>query len=301
MRQDGLLLVDKPIGMTSHDVVSRLRKVFQTRKIGHAGTLDPDASGLLLVCVGDATRLIEYMVADDKAYEGEIHFGVQTDTDDATGQVIAKESAAALTNANLREVERLFRGELEQQVPKYSAVHIDGERAHALARAGIDFVPPVRLVCIHQLSFEPLIHSSDGAEATARFFVACSKGTYIRSLCRDVGVTLRVPAHLSGLRRVKSGYASIDAAVSLDELGQSSQPHMYLRNPRVGLLHLSSLNLDEGDVTRLALGQKIVVAKRLSSPLLLVLLDGEIAAIVMAESHDNGTLLKPRKVFWKRR
>lgn len=296
MTKSGLLVVDKPVGPTSHDVVSRVRRLMNTKKVGHAGTLDPDASGLLLVCVGRATRMLEYMTSDVKSYEGNVVFGVATDTDDAVGQVVAQSDATHLTIRDISTVARRFVGEIEQQVPRFSAVHIDGERAYALARRGQSFTPPTRTVRIHALqlfSFE-----YEHRIIRASFSVTCSKGTYIRSLCRDLGQALGVPAHMSSLRRTASGNVNISSAVPLEILQGSSHPELYVQNPLVAFEDWPRVELTDSEFIRLSQGQRIAwtaTTHPLKSRLLAVYHD-EIAAVVDLEKTD-GLWMTPRKVF----
>ncbi len=208
----GVLLVDKPVGPTSFDVVQRVRRALGTRKAGHTGTLDPAATGLLAVCLGDATRLVPFLMAGEKSYRGLVRFGAATDTLDAAGTILRTCDASHLKRD---AVEREVRGleAIDSQVaPMYSAKRVDGERLHELARRGeeVERVPfPVQ---IHEARLE----SFDPPDATV--FVRCSKGTYIRTLAETLGERLGTCAHLAGLRRLSSGTFSVDAALTLDEV-----------------------------------------------------------------------------------
>ena len=205
----GILLVDKEQGWTSHDVVAKARGITHQRKIGHTGTLDPMATGLLVLCLGDATRLVEYMTGHDKRYEGTICLGATTDTDDAEGSVISRAPVPVLTHDTLRQLERQFTGPLRQRPPAYSAVKVAGQRAYAAARAGNPLELAERTVTIHRLYLEQL------GPDQLRAMVDCASGTYIRSLARDIGAALGCGAHLMALRRLGAGRFDVSDAVSL--------------------------------------------------------------------------------------
>jgi tRNA pseudouridine55 synthase len=210
----GVIAVDKPSGMTSHDVVARLRRFTGEGRIGHAGTLDPAATGLLLVCVGPATRLSDALMAGDKTYEARVVFGAATDTDDAEGVVVAEAPLPAeLADEDFaRAVLAGFIGEQEQMPPAYSAIKKQGKKAYELARAGKAVELEPRRVTIHALRL---------VEATAEYWdieATVSKGTYVRSLARDLGEAVSSRAHLSALRRTRSGQVSVEQAHTLEEL-----------------------------------------------------------------------------------
>jgi len=217
----GLLVVDKPAGLTSHDVVARTRRVASTRRVGHTGTLDPMATGVLVLCLGRATRLIPYLEEaggpEAKEYEARIRFGFETTTDDALGEVRGDVvSRPALTQDALRAGLASFVGRIQQTPPAFSAKKIGGERAYALARRGTEVnLDPVS-VEVGQAELLAL----DGDTATVRF--ACSRGTYIRALARDLGRALGVGAHLTALRRTRSGRAGLEAAIPLDRMNAES-------------------------------------------------------------------------------
>lgn len=227
MSAGGLLLVDKPAGPSSHDVVARVRRAARTRRVGHAGTLDPFATGLLVVAVGPATRLLPYVHGEPKVYEATVQFGWETDTDDATGQ-ITREAAppeASVLRDPLHPVrlaaEATLTGSIQQVPPAFSAKHVDGARAYDLARRGRDVeLPPVPVV-VHGWTW--LGASTDG-DATRQLHVriACGGGTYIRALARDLGRALGSAAHCATLRRVQSGAALVTEAVAWDALEPGS-------------------------------------------------------------------------------
>ncbi|AYF98866.1 tRNA pseudouridine(55) synthase TruB [Protaetiibacter intestinalis] len=211
----GVLLVDKPQGVTSHDVVARARRILGTRKVGHAGTLDPMATGLLLLGVDSATRLLTYLVGLDKEYTATIRLGVATDTDDADGTPISEADASGVTDAAVAAGIAALTGELEQVPSSYSAIKVDGRRAYDLARAGEEVTLAARRVVIR--SFELLATRRAGTAVELDVRVECSSGTYIRSLARDLGAGLGVGGHLTALRRTRVGPFRIDDAVTLPD------------------------------------------------------------------------------------
>jgi tRNA pseudouridine55 synthase len=208
---NGIVVVDKPEGPTSFDVVARLRRVFKTKSIGHCGTLDPLATGVLVVAVGSYTRLVRVLTADDKRYTATIAFGTSTTTDDREGDVVARVDPSNLTVEMLRAVLPRFTGALKQRPPAYSAIHVDGKRAHELARAGEAVDLAERDVVVRSID----VVAFEGARAIVD--VRCGKGTYIRALARDIGDALGVPAHLAALRRTESGAYTLSDAVGLDD------------------------------------------------------------------------------------
>ncbi|MCL4230824.1 MAG: tRNA pseudouridine(55) synthase TruB [Dehalococcoidia bacterium] len=217
MALNGILLVDKQGGWTSHDVVAKARRLTGQRKIGHTGTLDPMATGLLVLCLGSATRLVEYMVSHDKHYEGLIALGATTATDDAEGEILASRPVPVLSDERLRELERGFMGELQQRPPAYSAVKVAGQRAYAVARRGGVPVLAERRVAVHDVRLEP----AGPGHLLVR--VHCGPGTYVRSLARDIGEAIGCGAHLAALRRTASGSFRVESAVTLQELETLAQ------------------------------------------------------------------------------
>lgn len=210
---DGLLLIDKPAGVTSHDVVDIIRRRFRIRQVGHGGTLDPAATGLLILLVGQATRRASVLLGADKSYLATLHLGIITETQDGMGRVLETREVGSLT---LLQIERAcvhFRGEIEQEVPAYSAVRIRGRRSYEWARAGIAIPRQKRRVTIHELKVTG-VRLPD-----VELDVTCSKGTYIRTLCADLGTQLGCGGHMSQLRRVRAGPFSVDQAVKPEEAG----------------------------------------------------------------------------------
>ena len=219
---DGIVIVDKPTDWTSQDVVSKLRGVLQTRRIGHGGTLDPMATGVLPVFVGRGTRAVEFFEHAEKTYETVLRFGITTDTEDITGTVLTR-SPVNITREALESTLQNFRGEIQQIPPMYSALKVNGQKLYDLARKGKEVERQPRTITIHDLEL------LDFTGETATLRVACSKGTYIRTLCKDIGESLGCGGCMESLRRVKAGAYTIGEAIPLQTLIESDDPGQYLR------------------------------------------------------------------------
>lgn len=223
--KDGLLLLDKDPGFTSHDAVQRARRILRQKKIGHCGTLDPDATGLLLLTLGTATRLTRFLIRAPKVYEGVVRFGVTTDTYDASGRVVAEAPAEAMAALGLQavaEAMRTFEGEIQQQPPPFSAKKVQGVRYYELARRGEEVPAEAKEVTVYELV--PLGDLEDGR---LRFRLSCSSGTYARGLAHDLGAALGVGGHLAELRRTRIGAFRLEDAVRLprlEEMVQAGEP-----------------------------------------------------------------------------
>jgi tRNA pseudouridine55 synthase len=249
MALEGLLLIDKPAGPTSHDVIQKLRRLSGIRRIGHAGTLDPLATGLLLVCLGRATRLLEYLLDQPKRYEAAVRLGQSTDTFDAQGTVVA-EKPVDITEVDIEKALDSFRGPIVQHAPAYSAVKRNGVPLYKLARQGVEVERPSRKVTIYNLEIcswqKPLLHLD----------VTCSSGTYIRSLADDLGQTLACGGHISALRRTEVGSFSIKEAVTLEELGSDNWSE-YLLPPDTAVHHLPKVEFSAEVAQKLLMGQRV--------------------------------------------
>ena len=221
---DGLVVVDKPIGWTSHDVVARMRRVAGTRKVGHAGTLDPMATGVLVLGIGRATRLLTYVVGADKEYVATIRLGVATTTDDAEGELVAQIDASGVTRAAIDVVVASLTGPIEQVPSSVSAIKVDGQRAYARVRAGEHVELAARPVTVSRFDVHQVrpVSLPDGGIVVldVDVTVVCSSGTYIRALARDLGTALGVGGHLTALRRTRVGGYGLTGARTLDELEQ---------------------------------------------------------------------------------
>jgi len=207
---DGAILIDKPAGPTSHDVVDAIRRQFGIKKVGHCGTLDPNATGLLIIVLGRGTKLSEKLMSDDKVYEGAIKFGVATDSYDADGEILETKTVPPLTLDQLNEAATAFVGDLMQTPPMVSAVKKDGVPLYKLARKGIEVERAPRLVHIYNFRF------TGYREPLGQFLIACTKGTYVRSIAHELGQKLGCGAHLATLRRVTAGKFDVADAIPLD-------------------------------------------------------------------------------------
>jgi tRNA pseudouridine55 synthase len=277
----GVLLVDKPAGMTSHDVVAVVRRAAHTRRVGHTGTLDPFATGLLVVLVGRGTRLIPYVDGEPKVYEATIVFGAETDTDDLTGQTVR--TAGPPDDAAVAEAVARLTGAIDQIPPAYSAKKVDGTRAYAAAREGVPLDLPACQVTVHEWSLTGRV----GASLTAR--ITCSGGTYIRALARDLGRIAGSAAHLGALRRVRSGPFGVGGAVTLDQL--HNEP-VTLQPLLVAVPSLPVQALDASEIGRVSHGNPVparVDGERVA------LLDDEQTLIAVADRA--GDELRPRLVL----
>ncbi len=253
MSASGILLVDKPSGMTSHDVVSRARRALGTRKVGHAGTLDPMATGLLLLGVDSSTRLLTYLVGLDKQYSATIRLGEATDTDDAEGQVVATADASGVSRASIETHLADLRGPIQQVPSSYSAIKVDGRRSYDRARAGEEVVLAARAVTITR--FDVLDERREGAVIDLDVVVGCTSGTYIRALARDLGAALGVGGHLTALRRDSIGPFPLSDAVAIDAIDAPS-----LRRPlEVAAQLFPTVELDEQAQIDLTNGKRVAL------------------------------------------
>ena len=209
---DGVLLVHKPAGMTSHDVVNRIRKIFHTKKVGHCGTLDPEATGVLVLCIGKATKALQFLMSETKEYQATLVLGQATDTYDASGQVVGQKSFQGVCNVD--NVLQSFVGLQEQLPPMYSAIKVNGKKLYEYARNHEKVEVQPRSIVIHHIEL------LDQHDQFITFRVQCSKGTYIRSLCVDIGKKLGYPAHMQKLIRLASGHFRLENCFSLEDIEQ---------------------------------------------------------------------------------
>ncbi len=249
---DGLLVVDKPAGMTSHDVVDRVRKVSQMRRIGHTGTLDPFATGVIVLCLGRATRLSQYLCEADKSYLANARLGEQTDTQDLTGEVTASRSPASVSRDQLEACMGSFRGVIEQVPPMFSAKRKSGVRLYELARQGEEVSRDPVQVRIERL--ELVRFDSPDFE----FDVECSKGTYIRTLAADIGNELGCGAHLRALRRTRNGRFGLESSTALDRLVNLEGVRAALLPMDQGLADSPMIRLESGPAQAFCCGQQVV-------------------------------------------
>lgn len=288
--KNGVLRVDKPEGPTSHDAVAMARRALSTRRIGHTGTLDPFASGLLLLCIGPATRLAEYLTALRKGYTAVLRLGVVTDTDDSTGEIIQRHPGGeAISHSALLQALAQQTGAIDQLPPIYSAKKVGGERMYAAARRGevLERTPSrVTVYGIDLLRFEPPL---------AEISVECSSGTYIRAIARDVGAALGVGAHLTELRRTSVGEHSVKDAVALDDLGDQETVNHAWMTPAEAIQHLPRYEVNESGLSSLRNGGAVPADGALpgGTPIAMLSADGVLLAI----GERDGERLQPRKVF----
>lgn len=282
MTAAGVLLVDKPGGMTSHDVVARARKALGTRKIGHAGTLDPMATGLLILGVESATRLLTFIVGLDKTYEATIRLGATTDTDDADGRIETVTDAGGLDPAAITAAIADLTGAISQVPSRVSAIKVAGRRAYDLVRAGEEVELAAREVTVSR--FEVLGTRRVDGYLDLDVVVDCSSGTYIRALARDLGAALGVGGHLTGLRRTRIGPFGVDGAASIDDLGTTP-----LRAPAdVGSAVLGAFAVSVDEARDLRHGKRLLgAAVRLErTPAAAVDPDGALVGVVERRGED---------------
>ena len=249
---NGIVIIDKPMDWTSQDVVSKLRGVLHTKRIGHGGTLDPMATGVLPVFVGRGTRGVEFFEHAEKTYEAVLRLGITTTTEDITGTVLT-ESPVAVTEAALETALESFRGDIFQIPPMYSAIKIGGQKLCDLARKGREVERKPRPVTIHELT----LLDFDGVRATLR--VRCSKGTYIRTLCKDIGEALGCGGCMESLRRTAAGAYTITEAVPLQQLVEAEDPESYLRPVDTMFTEYPSVTLTEKQALRCRNGNSFTI------------------------------------------
>ena len=288
-RYNGVLPVDKPAGPTSHDAVGAARRALGERRIGHSGTLDPFATGLLLLCVGPATRLAEYLTTLPKRYTATVRLGVATDSDDLSGEVVARSDQwTDLTRERVEEALRAQVGVIMQRPPAFSAKRVGGERMYRAARRGeaVEAAPvEVRIASINILAFEL---------PDVEIEVECGSGTYIRAIARDLGDELAVGGHLAALRRTRIGDFDVEGAVELDQLSNEAVVTAAFLSPAAALGHLPSISLDDRELAAVLNGRAIEGAGvGDAEPLALIGPAGDLVAIGSSRSG----VIRPRKVF----
>ena len=250
----GVLVVDKPAGMTSHDVVAVVRRAAGTRRVGHTGTLDPDATGVLVCCLGTATRLVQYLQDSPKTYQATMVLGLATTTQDAAGEPVFEADASHIDEPGLCAVLGRFHGDIQQVPPMVSALKVDGERLHEKARRGEVVEREARDVTVHDLVLEEF---RAGERAYASFLVTVSPGTYVRTLAHDIGAALGVGGSLTSLRRLANAGFTSDAALPLEEVeqaGEEGRLEELLLSPREALRAYPTVEVDRGQVERLVHG-----------------------------------------------
>lgn len=280
--EDGLVIIDKPAGVTSHDVVARLRRVCGTRAVGHAGTLDPMATGVLVIGVERATKLLGHLTASTKSYEATIRLGLATNTEDAEGEITGVTPAGHIQDDAIRAALAQFRGEIMQVPSSVSAIKVDGVRSYKRARAGEQFELPARPVTI--ASFEVTAIRRSDAIVDVDVSVTCSAGTYVRALARDLGAVLGVGAHLTALRRTAAGHFTLADAIPLPEVGD----HIEMMPLRAVLAReYAVVQLDAAQSAEVQHGKRIDCSEAAPTGLVgLLAVDGTVLALSEArEGH----------------
>jgi len=299
---EGILPLLKPKGMTSHDCVWKIRKLYQTKKVGHTGTLDPDVTGVLPICIGRATKIAEYITDAGKSYEGEVTIGFSTTTEDSSGDVVEKvEGLKTFSRKQVEEVLRSFKGEIEQTPPMYSAVKVNGKKLYEYARAGIEVERPSRQVTIYEIELLDDREEWVGETVSFRFRVKCSKGTYIRTLAVMIGEQLGYPAHMSDLIRTQSSSFILEDCFSLEQLEELELEErvLLLRPLEEGLLHLPKLDIND------KVAEKVINGVALPKPDDFSIEIGEpfvlnykgMALAIYQIKENNVDLMKPVKVL----
>ncbi len=298
---NGWLNIDKPQGMTSNQVIGKVRRILNAQKLGHAGTLDPLATGILPIALGEATKTIQFAQDHDKIYRFTITWGEARNTDDSEGEVTAS-SPQRPTAAEITALIPRFIGDIQQRPPQFSAIKIDGERAYNLARAGEEVIIDSRIVSVYDLKL--LASTAD----TAEMEMHCGKGTYVRAIARDMGEILGCYGHISVLRRTVVGVFSEESVIPLDvfeKMVQSSDPDLYLRPVETVLDDIPALALTDEEISRIKQGQSLKLLSRQDIDRLDVAGINATTDLVLAIGHNkpialltrNGVELQPMRVF----
>ena len=302
----GSLVIYKPEAMTSHDVVARVRRAAGLRRVGHAGTLDPFATGVLVVCIGRATRLMQFLVGLDKEYIATVRLGYATDTQDLTGkQITPLQSSKNVSLDNVKSVLEEFAGPQSQMPPMFSAKKIDGERLYRAAREGRTVERKAAPITVYSIGLEDAPCANEDGTCDFTIRVRCSSGTYVRTLAHDIGARLGVGAHLSALRRTAVGHFNLERALTLDELerkGREGEIEAALMSPADTLAHLPLARLNQSEALRVvngreihARGEGIDLSKTGPTPVRLV---DEKGALVAVGDYDSvSERVKPRVVI----
>ncbi|HET6626122.1 MAG TPA: tRNA pseudouridine(55) synthase TruB [Nocardioidaceae bacterium] len=284
----GLVVVDKPAGMTSHDVVARVRRIAGTRKVGHAGTLDPMATGVLVLGINKATRLLGHLMLTEKQYDGTVRLGASTTTDDAEGESLGQSATGSLTEQDVRATAERFVGDIDQVPSAVSAIKVDGERAYKRVRAGESVDLPARPVTVHALEVTALRRTGDFLDVDIS--VRCSSGTYIRALARDLGFLLGVGGHLVSLRRTAVGPFRLDEARTLDQLGDAFQ---MVPVDDVAARCFATYTVDDQGARDVSFGRKLPLELGATGPV--AMLDAQGGFLALYE--QRGAVAAPVAVF----
>lgn len=285
---EGILNIDKPQWLSSHDVVARVRRICGTRRVGHAGTLDPLATGVLLVCVGRATRLSEYLMGQQKVYTATVRLGQTTNTYDAEGEVTEERPFSHITSFDIEQALETFRGSIEQIPPIYSALKVNGQPMYKLARAGKDVERKPRPVTIYELAL------LNWAPPNLQLRVVCSTGTYIRSLAHDIGEMLSCGGHITVLRRTAVGEFTLSDAVTLDTLASDDWKSFCLPSDEA-VTNLLRVDASEAETAALLMGQQIPCSTVQSADALARVYDNQGQFFGILQYENNAW--RPKKMF----
>ncbi|MCM3725940.1 tRNA pseudouridine(55) synthase TruB [Neobacillus cucumis] len=300
---EGILPLYKPAGLTSHDCVFRLRKILKTKKVGHTGTLDPDVTGVLPICIGKATKVAEYITDAGKAYLGEVTIGFSTTTEDASGEVVERKAVNHVIARNeILQVLQTLTGDIEQTPPMYSAVKVGGVRLYEYARKGIEVERPTRVVSIYSIELLDEREQFEGETISFRFRVTCSKGTYIRTLAVMIGEILGFPAHMSYLQRIQSASFTLEDCLTFEDIERHMEEGTIsnvLRPLETALSHLPKFRIND------KVAEKVKNGALLETPDYLKIINGPIIAetddgtalAIYAKHPSKPNLLKPVKVL----
>ena len=279
----GLALIDKPEGHTSHDVVARVRRMANTRRVGHAGTLDPMATGLLILGIEQATKLLTFLVGEDKTYEATIRLGAATVTDDREGDVISSADASSLTDDQITEAIKPLTGEIMQVPSSVSAIKVDGERAYAKVRGGDEVKLKARPVTVSR--FDVLAIRREGQFVDLDVVIDCTSGTYIRALARDLGESLGVGGHLTALRRTRIGSYRVEDSKTLDDALEVTSMEESARS------QFACLELTEQDATDLIHGKCLKAEEKLTEPVAAFAPSGRLLAMLTRSGSQYKSLV----------
>jgi len=300
---EGILPLFKPAGMTSHDCVFRLRKILKMKRIGHTGTLDPDVTGVLPICLGRATKVAEYITDAGKAYEGEVTIGFSTTTEDASGDtVVTREVDRVINRQEILDILQSLTGEIEQTPPMFSAVKVKGKRLYEYARQGIEVERPTRKVQIYKIELLDDREVFLGETISFRFRVYCGKGTYVRTLAVMIGEALGYPAHMSYLQRIQSATMTLEDCYTLEqvqELADKGEVEKVLKPLEDGISHLKNFEINDTVAEKVKNGGLLDIPPQLldeDGPIAVSQTDGKVLAIYRKHPRKPG-LLKPDKVL----
>ncbi|MED2973281.1 tRNA pseudouridine(55) synthase TruB [Fictibacillus sp. B-59209] len=298
---EGVLPLLKPAGMTSHDCVAKLRNILKTKKVGHTGTLDPEVTGVLPVCVGRGTKIAQYMTDYPKAYEAEATIGKATATEDAYGETVeTKEVPGEISAEQVETVLQSFKGIIQQVPPMFSAVKVNGKKLYQYAREGIEVERPVREANIYELKLLSHDRQFPGPYPSFSFFVRCSKGTYIRTLAVDMGRKLGYPAHMSKLVRVASGPFQLKDCYTFEEIETAAEngtiAELFLPIEKA-IGHFESIVADEEMERRIKHGSVLPMAKDVQNNRFAVYNEKGLCLAIYKQHPDKPHLMKPEKIL----